>query len=338
MQYRIFPRIEDLTFLQNIGESFELRTTMTPILQYTPFLSTFAFMTKPKIIECPRDAMQGIKDFIPTSIKAEYINLLLQCGFDTLDFGSFVSPKAIPQMRDTAEVLAGLNIKEAETKLLSIVGNKRGALQAVSFEEIQYLGFPFSISETFLKRNINSTIKDSLDRIEELQNICVKNKKELVVYISMGFGNPYDEPWDVEIVAKACHNLYNNYDVKIISLSDTIGTSTPDTIDYLFKNLIPALSEVELGAHLHTTPDTWEEKMQAAISAGCYRFDGALKGYGGCPMAKDDLTGNMPTENIIQLIDSLAESEHPVLKSSGILQKQLKEALLFTTRVFTGLH
>jgi len=284
-----------------------------------------------KIIECPRDAMQGFEEFIPTEIKSEYINLLLQCGFDTLDFGSFVSPRAIPQMRDTAKVLANLNLDDTDTKLLSIVGNRRGADSACSFDEIQYLGFPFSISETFLKRNINSTIKDSLVLIELFQNMCVKANKELVVYISMGFGNPYDEPWDVEIVADACRNLFKEYGVKIISLSDTIGTSNPESINYLFSNLIKELPAVEFGAHLHTTPSSWREKIDSAYKAGCQRFDGAIKGYGGCPMAKDELTGNMATENIVRYLE---DNKVPL----NIDKDKLAEVLLSTAKVFEQHH
>ena len=280
-----------------------------------------------KIIECPRDAMQGFEEFIPTDTKVDYINLLLQCGFDTLDFGSFVSPKAIPQMKDTAKVLAKLDLDNTNTKLLAIVGNKRGAEHACSYDEVQYLGFPFSISEIFLKRNINSTIADSKKRIEVIQNMCVKAGKELVVYVSMGFGNPYGEPWDVDIVAEASRDLYKNFDVKIVSLSDTIGTSNAYSIDYLFSNLIKELPEVEFGAHLHTTPDSWEEKIDAAYKAGCSRFDGALKGYGGCPMAKDDLTGNMATENIVRyLLDKDVE-----LNIDG---EKLRESILHTSKVF----
>ncbi|MFT4660125.1 MAG: hydroxymethylglutaryl-CoA lyase [Patiriisocius sp.] len=284
-------------------------------------------MNAPKIIECPRDAMQGIHDFIPTEVKIDYINLLLQCGFDTLDFGSFVSPRAIPQLRDTVEVLSKLNLDDTETKLLAIVGNLRGANRAADFDEIKYLGFPYSISEEFLRRNINSSKKDSLQRIEKIQEICVRSNKELVVYISMGFGNPYGEDWNVEIVADACRELYKDLGIKIISLSDTIGTSNPESIKYLFSNLIPELTDVEFGAHLHTTPDLWEEKVKAALDSGCQRFDGALKGYGGCPMAKDELTGNMATENIIQCLDD-------VKIPHNIDMEALQRAMLNSTKVF----
>lgn len=249
-------------------------------------------------MECPRDAMQGIHEFIPTEKKINYINSLLSVGFDTIDFGSFVSPKAIPQMRDTAEVLNGLNLDQTTSKLLGIVANQRGAEDAVQFDEITYLGYPFSISEVFQMRNTNKTIAESEALVADLVNICDKHHKELVVYISMGFGNPYNEPWNVEIVEKWSRRLAE-MGVKILSLSDTIGTSNPESINYLFSNLIPALPEVEFGAHLHTTPTSWYEKVEAAFNSGCRRFDGAIKGYGGCPMAADDLVGNMPMEKLL---------------------------------------
>ncbi len=255
-----------------------------------------------QLIECPRDAMQGIKDWIPTDLKAQYINQLLKVGFDTIDFGSFVSPKAIPQMKDTADVLSLLDLDRTDSKLLAIVANQRGARDAVQFDEIDYLGFPFSISETFQIRNTNSTIEESLHRVADIQSIAIKNKKKLVVYISMGFGNPYGDEWNVEIVEKWANQL-SAMGIRILSLSDTIGVSTPESISYLFSNLIPALPDVTVGAHLHTTPTTWREKVNAAYQAGCRRFDGALKGYGGCPMAKDDLTGNMPMENMMDYFE-----------------------------------
>ena len=253
-----------------------------------------------QIIECPRDAMQGIHEFIDTPTKTAYINKLLQVGFHSIDFGSFVSPKAIPQMRDTVKVLNGLELSETSSKLLAIVGNLRGAERAASFDEITYLGFPFSISDTFQKRNINSTIEDSFKRADQIRNLAEQKGKEVVMYISMAFGNPYDDPWNKDIVIEWSHKLYEELDVKIISLSDTIGVANPDSIAYIFSALIPALPQVLFGAHLHTTPDTWEEKVEAAYANGCKRFDGAIRGLGGCPMAKDDLTGNMPTENLIQ--------------------------------------
>lgn len=251
-----------------------------------------------KLIECPRDAMQGIKPFIPTAQKVDYLNQLLQVGFDTLDFGSFVSPKAIPQMRDTAEVLSQLDLDATSTQLLAIVANERGARDAALHPEIQYLGYPFSISETFQMRNTNATIAESIDRVKVIQDICTHSGKELVVYLSMGFGNPYGDPWNAEIVEHWTAALYA-MDIKILSLSDTVGVANPETITYLFQHLSQTYPQVEFGAHLHTTPDTWHEKVAAAYIAGCRRYDGALRGYGGCPMAKDKLTGNMPMENMI---------------------------------------
>ena len=256
-------------------------------------------MKQVKIIECPRDAMQGIKSrFIPTKKKALYINSLLNVGFDTVDFGSFVSPKAIPQMRDTAEVLSLLDLSRTHTKLLAIVANTRGASDASQFEEIDYLGYPFSISENFQMRNTHKTIEESIETLDEILEIAIKTNKEVVAYLSMGFGNPYGDPWNVDIVGKWTDKLAK-MGVKILSLSDTIGSSTPEIIDYLFSNLISQYPSIEFGAHLHTTPDSWFEKVNAAFKAGCVRFDGAIKGYGGCPMAKDDLTGNMPTEKLL---------------------------------------
>lgn len=254
-----------------------------------------------KLIECPRDAMQGIHDFIETDKKVEYINAILKCGFDTVDFGSFVSPKAIPQMRDTAEVLGRLDLTSTRSKLLAIVANARGAQDAVEFEEITYLGFPFSISETFQQRNTNSSIAESLMRVEEIQDLCSRNKKQLVVYISMAFGNPYADEWSAEIAINWTKRLAK-MGIKIIALSDTVGVSNPENISLLFSKLIPEFPGIEIGAHLHTTPDTWKEKVNAAYLSGCRRFDSAIKGYGGCPMATDKLTGNMPTENVLSYL------------------------------------
>ena len=251
-----------------------------------------------KIIECPRDAMQGIKPFIPTQRKVDYIQALLRVGFDTIDFGSFVSPKAIPQMVDTAEVLAQLDLSQTSSKLLAIIANTQGAELASVHNEIKYLGFPFSISENFQMRNTHKTIAESLITLQEILNIAERSNKEVVTYISMGFGNPYGDVWNVEIVGEWTEKLAN-MGVKILSLSDTIGSSTPEVIDYLFSNLIPKYPNVEFGAHLHTTPDKWHEKIEAAYRAGCRRYDGAIQGFGGCPMAKDDLTGNMPTEKML---------------------------------------
>ena len=264
-------------------------------------------MEKVKLIECPRDAMQGIHEFISTDKKVAYINSLLKCGFDTIDFGSFVSPKVIPQMRDTADVLkrldfsfpsplgAGLGVK---SKLLAIIANARGAEDACAFDEINYLGFPFSISETFQQRNTNSSIAESLKRVEEIQSLCEKRNKQLVIYISMAFGNPYGDKWNSDIVIDWVKKIAQ-LGIKTFALSDTIGVSDPKSITYLFSNLIPSFPQLEIGAHLHTIPDTWEEKIESAYKAGCKRFDSAIKGYGGCPMATDKLTGNMPTENIL---------------------------------------
>ncbi len=253
---------------------------------------------KVKIIECPRDAMQGIRAFIPTDRKVQYIQSLLRCGFDTIDFGSFVSAKAIPQMVDTAEVLSRLDLSKTESKLLAIVANTRGAEEAVKYAPIKYLGYPFSISENFQMRNTHKTIAESMVILQEILELAAANDKEVVAYLSMGFGNPYGDPWNVEIVGEWTEKLAA-MGVKILSLSDTVGSSTPDIISYLFQNLIPAFPQVEFGAHLHTTPAKWHEKIDAAYKAGCRRFDGAIQGFGGCPMAKDELTGNMPTEKML---------------------------------------
>lgn len=256
-----------------------------------------------KIIECPRDAMQGIKDFIPTEKKVQYIQSLLRVGFDTIDFGSFVSAKAIPQMIDTAEVLSRLDLSHTTSKLLAIIANTRGAEDASMRAEIDYLGYPFSISENFQMRNTHKTIAQSIITLSEILEIADKFNKEVVVYISMGFGNPYGDPWNVDIVADWTERL-SAMGVKILSLSDTIGSSNAENIRYLFSNLIPQYTQIEFGAHLHTTPSTWFEKIDAAFKAGCHRFDGAIQGYGGCPMAKDELTGNMPTEKLLSYFTS----------------------------------
>lgn len=259
-----------------------------------------------KIIECPRDAMQGIKSFIPTDRKVAYIQSLLRVGFDTIDFGSFVSAKAIPQMQDTAEVLAQLDLSQTNSKLLAIIANTQGAIAASAHKEIQYLGFPFSISENFQMRNTHKTIEESLVTLNEILEIADTTNKEVVAYLSMGFGNPYGDPWNVDIVGNWTENLANR-GVKILSLSDTIGSSTPEVIQYLFSNLIPKYPGIEFGAHLHTTPEKWFEKVDAAYNAGCRRFDGAIQGFGGCPMAKDTLTGNMPTEKLLSFFTSQKE-------------------------------
>jgi hydroxymethylglutaryl-CoA lyase len=255
-----------------------------------------------KLIECPRDAMQGLHEFIDTDVKAAYINKLLRVGFDTIDFGSFVSPKAVPQMRDTAEVLSKLDLADTKSKLLAIIANLRGAEQAANFEEITYLGFPLSLSETFQQRNTNKSIAQALEEVALIQNLCVRSDKQLVVYLSMGFGNSYGDVYNPEIAAELTDKLVN-LGIRIIAPSDTIGCATPETIEALFSALLQSFPNVEFGAHLHSTPDTVTEKLQAAYKAGCRRFDGAIKGFGGCPMAADELTGNMATEKMIDFFE-----------------------------------
>ena len=255
-----------------------------------------------KLVECPRDAMQGWPHFIATEKKIEYLNQLLQCGFDTLDFGSFVSPKAIPQMADTKEVIGNLDLGSTNTKLLAIIANERGARDAVSFEQIKYLGFPFSISETFQQRNTNSSVDESLVRVAEIQELCIKNNKELVVYISMGFGNPYGDLYNEEIVINRTKQI-EKLGVKIISIADTVGLATANEVSELMKKIVPEFANVEIGVHLHATPNEREAKLEAAIGAGCMRFDAALKGIGGCPMASNDLVGNMDTEVMINYFE-----------------------------------
>lgn len=284
-------------------------------------------MEKLKVIECPRDAMQGIIDFIPTEKKASYINQLLNCGLDTIDFGSFVSAKAIPQLKDTVEVLDKLDLSNTETNLLAIIANERGAEEAVQFEEIDFLGFPFSVSETFQKRNTNATIEESWTRLESIQNLAFKNNKDLVVYLSMGFGNPYGDTWNSDIVIKWSERLYNELGIKILALSDTIGCATPTLVSSLFKDLIPALKNVEFGAHLHTIPENAKQLVEAAYNSGCRRFDGAIKGFGGCPMAANDLTGNMPTELMLQWFQ-----ENDI--STGIDHQEFKRAFEMSGSVF----
>lgn len=270
--------------------------------------------------------MQGIHEFIPTEKKAAYINQLLKCNFDTMDFGSFVSPKAIPQMRDTAEVLEALDLGISNTKLLAIVANKRGAEDALNFGEIEYLGYPFSISETFQKRNTNASIAESLARVDEIQTLCIKKKRKLVVYISMAFGNPYGDPWNPEVVIHWTKEL-SWRGIEIIALADTIGVSNPDNITQLFTNIIPEFQRVKIGAHLHTTPDTWKEKVEAAWNAGCRRFDSAVKGFGGCPMAEDKLTGNMPTEKLLSFFE-----EKKI--ATGIKSEEFAKSMLLSSEVF----
>jgi hydroxymethylglutaryl-CoA lyase len=271
-----------------------------------------------KIIECPRDAMQGIDEFIPTEIKIEYINKLLQVGFDTIDFGSFVSPKAIPQLKDTAEVVTKLDLSKTNTKLLAIIGNERGATDASKFEEIDYLGFPFSISEEFLKRNINSSIDKSFDRLKAIQEITIKNNKSLVVYISMAFGNPYGEHWNPELVSEWADKL-SSEGIGIISLADTIGVSNKESINNLYKTVSKDNPKVEVGLHLHSNPNDSSLKIQSAINAGCNRIDSAIRGFGGCPMAEDDLVGNIATEAVInEISDNSKGSFNPELFKEAI--------------------
>ena len=272
-------------------------------------------MQQLKLIECPRDAMQGWKTFIPTEKKIEYINQLLQVGFDTIDFGSFVSPKAIPQMADTKEVISHLNTQNSKTKFLAIIANVRGAQEAAEFEKITYLGFPFSISPTFQMRNANSAIEESLERVKEIKNICDKNKKELVVYISMAFGNPYGDNYNENIVQQWIKKLVGE-GIQIISLADTVGLANPLQISSIVKKMIVGFPNIETGVHLHSTHTNWKEKTDAALQNGCLRFDGALKGIGGCPMANDKLVGNMDTELMI-----------PYFKQLGFL-KNINEAQL----------
>lgn len=281
-----------------------------------------------KIIECPRDAMQGIKDFIPTNEKIDYINSLLKVGFDTLDFGSFVSPKAIPQLADTNEVIEGIDLSLSDTKLLAICANKRGAEDIIKYEEIDYIGYPFSVSETFQLRNTNKSIKDSFDLVLEMQELATSNNKELVIYLSMAFGNPYGDQWHPDIVTNWAELMVEE-GIDIISLADTIGSSNESNIKELFSTIVPQFEDIEIGAHFHTTIETWEEKVKTAFENGCRRFDGALKGYGGCPMAKDDLTGNMPTEKLIEFMNeklientlNIEEFENAMLKANHLFNK-----------------
>jgi hydroxymethylglutaryl-CoA lyase len=278
-----------------------------------------------KIVECPRDAMQGWENFIPTETKVRYLNTLLKIGFDTLDFGSFVSPKAIPQMRDTAEVLAQLDLNTT-TKLLAIVANRQGADQAVIYPEIQYLGYPLSISETFQQKNTRKSVGESLELVADLQNLCTQKGKKLVTYISMAFGNPYGDPYNREVVEEFTQKLVD-IGVEIISLADTVGVAETQDIKFLFETLIPRFPAIEFGAHLHATPDAAHRKLQASYEAGCRRFDGALRGFGGCPMATDHLTGNMPTELMTTFFAQQGEK-------LGLNEVILSEALEEVNRVF----
>jgi hydroxymethylglutaryl-CoA lyase len=279
-----------------------------------------------KLIECPRDAMQGWKTFIPTGKKIEYINSLLKVGFDTIDFGSFVSPKAIPQMTDTVEVIRNLELGISKSKLLAIIANVRGAEEASVYDEISYLGFPFSVSETFQQRNTNSSIEESLNRVEEIQNLCIKTGIQLVIYISMGFGNPYGDRYSEEIVFEWVNQLVA-MDIGIISLADTVGVATPEQVYDMTEYLVDSLPGTEIGVHLHSKPDIWQEKLEAAVKAGCKRFDGALKGIGGCPMADDELVGNMNSELMINYFE-----EHGLLH--GLNKEALNESLRIASNIF----
>ena len=283
---------------------------------------------KIKLIECPRDAMQGLHDFIPTDQKVKYLNQLLKVGFDTIDAGSFVSPKAIPQMSDSAKVFEQIDWQNSQSKLLAIVANQRGAEDAVKFKQISYLGYPLSLSETFQQRNTKRSISTALEDLKEIQDLCLRNNKILVVYLSMGFGNPYGDPYNASFVQEFVEKL-NAMQVKIISLSDTIGVSNPENISWIFKQLIPLYPHIEFGAHLHSNPATIWEKVDAAYSAGCFRFDGAIKGFGGCPMAKDDLVGNMVTEDMVSFFNQKNID-------LGIDQEAFSEAQRLALEVFPG--
>jgi hydroxymethylglutaryl-CoA lyase len=285
---------------------------------------------KIKLTECPRDAMQGIRQFIPTELKAEYINLLLQVGFDTIDFGSFVSPKAIPQMQDTAQVLQKLDLSTSRSKLLAIIANYRGAEDAVKHEAITYLGYPFSVSETFQQRNANTSITDAFETVKRIQALSKANNKQLLVYLSMGFGNPYGDEWSVDIIAHWAKKLIAE-GISIIALSDTIGVATPEQISSIYPAICAQFPQTEFGLHLHSTPGTWREKIDAAYKSGCLRFDTALKGYGGCPMAKDDLTGNIATENVIAY---LQEQNVKLELNFG----KWREAMAMADKIFEAYH
>ena len=280
-----------------------------------------------KITECPRDAMQGLHQFVPTEQKAAYINLLLQVGFDTIDFGSFVSPKAIPQMQDTAAVLSKLDLSNTKSKLLAIIANYRGAEDAAKHPEITYLGYPFSISETFQQRNTNSGINESFDTVKRMNDLCSKSNKQLLVYLSMGFGNPYGDEWNVEIVLQWAEKLIDE-GIQHIALADTIGIASPEQISSLYPLLKSTFRQTEFGIHLHSTPDTWQEKIEAAYKSGCRSFDTTVKGYGGCPMAKDELTGNIATENLIRYLQSQNE---PI----GLDMRRFREAMEYSNRIFS---
>jgi len=281
-----------------------------------------------KIIECPRDALQGLHDFVPTEMKISYINQLLKVGFDTIDFGSFVSPKVIPQLRDTKEVLEKLEVKKSHSKLLAIVANTRGAEEAVSFSEISYLGFPLSLSETFQQRNTNKSISEAMITLAEIQELCVSNNKSLVTYLSMGFGNPYGDHYETDYVGEFVDGLVK-MDIRIISLADTIGVSNEENIKRIFSSITPAYPGVEFGVHLHSDIEDARYKIDAAYKAGCRRFDGAINGFGGCPMAEDKLVGNIATETIIEYFEQFEEK-------LGLNKKELDLAINMAPSVFLG--
>ncbi len=282
------------------------------------------------LVECPRDAMQGLADFVPTSLKIKYLQKLIDANVDVLDFGSFVSPQAIPQMRDTAQVLEQLRLDHSQTRLLAIIANVRGAEAAIAKEAISYVGFPFSISETFQMRNTNASIGESFEKVKVIQDLCLRTGKRLVVYLSMDFGNHYGDPWNAEIALEWV-SLLNELGIRTIALSDTVGIAHPESIRYLFSHLVPVYPEMEFGAHFHTRPEVWEEKIVAAFETGCRRFDGAIKGYGGCPMAKDELTGNMPTEKIVEYF--LPRKMLPGIRSEAFLS-----AIAFSAEIFDHYH
>lgn len=279
-----------------------------------------------KLVECPRDAMQGLQAFIPTDTKARYINQLLKVGFDTIDFGSFVSPKAIPQLRDTAEVLKKLELSDTSTRLLAIIANLRGARDAVQFEEITYLGYPLSLSETFQQLNTNRSIATAMSDLQEIQHLCQDHNKTLVTYLSMGFGNPYGDPYDASYIRDFVEKL-DNMGIGIISLADTVGVSNAESIDYLFQNTIPLFPHIEFGAHLHARPADIRAKVKAAWEAGCRRFDGAIRGFGGCPMAEDELVGNMATEQMLVFFDEINVE-------TGLHQPAFQQAFTMAASVF----
>ena len=287
-------------------------------------------MVTPKIVECPRDAMQGIQSFIPTTEKVNYLQFLLQVGFHSLDFGSFVSARAVPQMRDTAHVLDQLDLSKTKTKLLAIVANLRGAETALNFEQIEYIGFPFSISENFQMRNTHKTISESLNSLQQIKELTDKSNKTLVLYLSMGFGNPYGDPWSVEVVSQWVERLAQ-MEIEIISLSDTVGQAASEDISFLYSTLIPAFSSIKFGAHFHTHPNKGYEKLKAAFDAGCRRFDGAIYGFGGCPMASDALVGNMPTEKVITFLNERGIDTGLCMTSFESAMNKTKE--LFSTYI-----